>query len=390
MGGFGSNSGSSPHGPRKIDNTKLYELLEIAKDADAKVIKKAYRKKALKYHPDKGGDEKKFQEISKAYEILSDPAQRQIYDKCGMEGLDQGAGQGDPDDIFNMFFGGRGSQSGGARHRQVAKVKAIILPIEATLVELYQGVTKKLKVPRRRIRLAAGVTKNDLVKTCAKCKGSGQVAYVRQFGGGLVHQQGRCDACQGLGKIAQKDSFTTEAETKEFEVVIPPGAADGVQITFPGEGNEHPGLDAGAVVFVVQMIPHNEYHRDGDDLVVERSLSVGQALLGFRMLVEHLDGEKLIMESVEVTAPDTARRVMGKGMPKTKGGYGRGDLVVIFRVEFPKEISFEDKEALENIYKIPRYEGEGEEVYLHPLRERSNDVKEGPGMPPQGVQCAQQ
>ena len=104
MAGFGSNSGSSPHGPRKIDNTKLYELLEIAKDADAKVIKKAYRKKALKHHPDKGGDEKKFQEISKAYEILSDPAQRQIYDKCGMEGLDQGAGQGDPDDIFNMFF----------------------------------------------------------------------------------------------------------------------------------------------------------------------------------------------------------------------------------------------------------------------------------------------
>lgn len=199
-------------GPKKeVDNKKFYELLGVQKNATTDEIKKAFRKLALKMHPDRGGDTEKFQELNRAYEVLSDPEKRELYDNYGEEGLKEGGGGGpDLSDLLGGMFGmggGRGKQSG------PKKGKSVLHPVKATLADLYNGKTSKVVVNRDRIcSKCNGVGgKAGSVQTCSGCKGRGMRTYMQQLGPGMYSQSTRpCDDCQGQGEtVSEKDKCKT-------------------------------------------------------------------------------------------------------------------------------------------------------------------------------------
>ena len=261
-GGMGGRGGGAPP-----DTEKLYEVLGVDKDADEKQIKKAYRKLAVKHHPDKGGDEQLFKEISAAYEVLSDPEKRQLYDKYGLEGVDNEGGPGGPggDDLFSMFFGGQG----GRRSAGPRKGPSIQHPLKVSLEDLYNGKTVKLAINRK-------VIVGDS-KVCDRCKGQGVVMEVRQLGPGMITQMQRtCSQCNGQGTMAK-----TKNERKVVEVHIEKGATHNQKITFRGMADEMPGRETGDVHFIVQEKDHDLFKRKGADLLLQKDISLNQALTGY-------------------------------------------------------------------------------------------------------------
>lgn len=269
-GGFDGGRGASS-GP--VDTTKLYETLEVEKSATQKEIKKAYFKLSKLHHPDKGGDEHKFKEISAAYEILSDPEKREKYDKYGLEGVvEDGEGPAGAEDLFSMFFGGggRGRRSAGPR-----KGASLNHPLKCTLEDLYNGKTVKLAV-RRKVIVGES-------STCTKCRGQGVVMEVRQIGPGMITQMQRaCPECGGQGHTAK-----TKDERNVLEVHVEKGMKHNSKITFRGMADEIPGQEAGDVNFVVQEQDHDLFKRKGADLLLEKTISLNQSLTGFSVRVVH-------------------------------------------------------------------------------------------------------
>mmetsp|Transcript_51429 Transcript_51429/g.95145 ORF Transcript_51429/g.95145 Transcript_51429/m.95145 type:complete len:512 (-) Transcript_51429:151-1686(-) len=289
FGGFPGFPGG-PDGPpgrrsnRDVDTTKFYKLLEVEKSASDADIKKAYRKLAVKHHPDKGGDPEKFKEITRAYEVLSDSDKRAKYDRFGEEGLD-GDGGGDPSDIFESFFGGGGRRGGGGGRRR-NKTKDVVQPLKVTLEQMYNGVTKKMAITRQVIDKKKGV------QTCTECDGRGVKIEVVRMGPMIQQMQSACSTCGGQGK-----SFKTKQEREVLEVHVQKGAPDGHKIKFGEMADEHPDADTGDVLFVLKEEEHKEFKRKGADLFLERDISLQEALCGFEMEVTQLDGRKLIVKS---------------------------------------------------------------------------------------------
>lgn len=248
-----------------VDTEKLYAVLEVSKDADEKEIKKAYRRLSRVHHPDKGGDEHKFKEIAAAYEILSDPEKRKMYDKYGLEGVENGAPSADGEDLFSMFFGGgRGRKPSGPK-----KGPSINHPLKVSLDDVYNGKTVKLAVNRKVIV--------GEVKSCPACNGQGVKMEIRQIGPGMIQQMQRtCPTCQGQGNTAE-----TKSERKVLEVHIERGAMDKQKISFKGMGDEIPGMEPGDINFIVTIKDHDVFKRQGADLLVQKELSLNQALCGF-------------------------------------------------------------------------------------------------------------
>jgi len=261
-GGFGGRGGG---GGEPVDTTKLYETLEVEKTATAAQIKKAYRKLAVKHHPDKGGDEHKFKEISAAYEILSDEEKRKNYDKHGLEGVDDDGAAARGEDLFSMFFGG-----GGRRGRSgPRKGPSVNHPIKVSLEDLYNGKTVKLAVNRKVIVGEANV--------CSRCDGRGAVMEVRQIGPGMITQMQRaCPDCNGQGNTAK-----TKTERKVLEVHIEKGMKHNEKVSFSGMADETPGVETGDVNFIIQEKEHSLFKRKGADLLVTKDISLNQALTGF-------------------------------------------------------------------------------------------------------------
>jgi DnaJ family protein A protein 2 len=269
----GGGGGAAP------DTTKLYEVMGIAKDADAKEIKKAYRKLAVKHHPDKGGDEHVFKEVNAAYEILSDKKKRELYDKYGLEGVESGegggGGGGGSDDLFNMFFKGQGG-GGGRGGGGPRKSPAIQHPLKVSLEDLYNGKTVKLAINRKVIVGEA--------KECDTCGGQGAVMEVRQIGPGMLTQMQRvCSVCEGQGNTAK-----TKSERKVVEVHIEKGAHHNSKVTFRGMADEIPGREPGDVHFIVQEKEHEVFKRKGADLLLMKDISLNQALTGFSVSYDRL------------------------------------------------------------------------------------------------------
>merc|ERR1719463_529505 len=179
--------GGGRGGGKPADTTKFYKLLEGEKNASESEIKKAYRKLAVKHHPDKGGDPEKFKEITRAYEVLSDSDKRSKYDRFGEEGLEDGGGGGDPTDIFDAFFGGGGRRGGGKKQRQ--KTKDVVQPLKVTLEQLYGGATKKMAITRQVIDKAKGV------QNCSECDGRGVKVQVVRMGPMIQQMQSTCSDC---------------------------------------------------------------------------------------------------------------------------------------------------------------------------------------------------
>lgn len=292
-GGMGGPPGRS----KNADTTKFYKLLEVDKSSSDKEIKTAYRKLAVKHHPDKGGDPEKFKEITRAYEVLSDAEKRSKYDKYGEDGLDSDGPGGDPSDIFEAFFGGGRRGGGGGRSRR-SKTKDVVQPIKATLEQIYNGQTKKMAITRQVIDKKKGV------QECSECGGRGVKVEVIRMGPMIQQMQSACHSCGGQGK-----SFKTKQDREVLEVHIQKGSPDNHKITFREMADEHPDADTGDVVFVVKQQEHADFKRKGADLFIERKISLVEALCGFEMELTHLDGRKLLIKS----APGDIIKPMAQG-----------------------------------------------------------------------------
>ena len=267
-GGFpGGMGGMGRGGGEPVDNETLYKTLGLSKDCTSADVKKAYKKMAIKHHPDKGGDEATFKEITKAYEILSDDQKRELYDQGGEEAVEGGGGGGhDAHDIFSAFFGGGGrSRNSGPR-----KGEDIVHPIALTLENLYMGKTVKLALTRNIICpecTGSGSKIPGAKTTCDSCGGNGVKLVTRQIAPGMVQQmQARCPQCEGTGNsIKPKDRCTkctgkkVTQDKKVLEVQFDKGMKHNQKVTFQGEADEAPGIVPGDVVFVVQEKEHARF-----------------------------------------------------------------------------------------------------------------------------------
>jgi len=408
------------------DNTKYYTLLGVERSANADELKKAYRKAAIKNHPDKGGDPEKFKEISAAYEVLSDPEKRQIYDEYGEDALKEGmggggGGGGNPFDIFEGLFGGMGGGGpfGGGR-RGPRKGEDVVHPIKVGLADLYNGITKKLTLTKNVLcsKCDGKGSKSGASGRCAGCQGSGVKVQLRQIGPGMVQQmQSVCPECRGAGQtISERDKCPqcrgnkVVEEKKVLEVHIEKGMTHNQKIVFEGEADEAPDTVPGDIVFVIQQKEHDTFKRKGADLYYEKELTLTEALCGFKFSIKHLDGRELLVQSTEgeIITPGMFKVIYDEGMPQHGRPFDKGRLFVHFSVKFPQpgDLGDDDIVALEKVLP-PRPQVEIDMEAAEPCtlsevdmeqearRQQSerrqaqmDDDDDGPGG--QRVQCAQQ
>lgn len=328
-----------------INNRKYYELLGVSPVVDEQGLKKAYRKIALKEHPDKGGDPEKFKDISKAYEVLSDPDKRAVYDKYGEEGLKPGMGPM-PEDMFDMFS---------KKNKGPKKTKSVMHPVGCTLEELYNGKTTRIKITRDRFCEKCQGKGGDGGEStqCGVCLGSGMILKQEMMGfGNFVEKKSMCDVCDGLGEVSSKITRCKDCggkcvkqKPKVIEVVIDKGSYDGTKYIFHGESDEAPKKEAGDIVFVVAEKKHQVFKRKGADLLMNKEISLLEAMCGVDFMVEHLNGEKFRVKTEEgmVIKPDQIMTVPEKGMPFYKNAYKFGNLFIMFKVKFPERINEDQK-----------------------------------------------
>lgn len=348
----------------------FYEVLGVSKSASEAEIKKAYRKMALKYHPDKNPDdneaEEKFKEAAAAYEVLSDPEKRGRYDRFGHAGMGGAGGFGggggmNMDDIFSNFgdifggaFGGGGS-FGGSRGggSQRARGTNLRVKMKMTLEEIAEGVTKKIKV--NKLVNADGVT----YKTCSTCNGSGRIMRVTQTFLGAMQTQSTCHTCQGVGKMIDKrpsdaDAQGLKRQEEVIEVKIPAGVEEGMQLSVSGKGNAGPfnGIP-GDLIVVIEEVAHDELRREGENLHYEAFINFVDAVLGETIEVPTVNGKAKI--KVEPgTQSGKMLRLRGKGLPVLQR-HGQGDLFIHINVWTPQKVSKEEKEMLEKLKKSENF-----------------------------------
>ncbi len=371
-----------------------YDVLGVSKSASAEEIKKAYRKLAIKYHPDKNPDDKeaeaKFKEAAEAYEVLSTPEKKQRYDQFGHAGMGGGAGQGgfgggmNMEDIFSQFgdifggafgggggFGGFGGQGRGGQ--RVFKGSNLRVRVKLSLEEIAKGVEKKIKIKRQ--VPADGVT----FKTCNTCGGSGQVSRVTNTILGQMRSSSACPTCNGLGKtIDKKPSGTDEmGMTRKEETVsikIPAGVVEGMQLKVSGKGNAGP-MDGvnGDLIVVIEEQEHAELKRDGNNLHYDLYISVPDAVLGTKIEVPTVSGKARISLDPGVQSGKILR-LRNKGIPSVEG-YGTGDLLVHINVWTPQSINAEQKALFEKLREDPAFSpkpGRGEKSFFDRVKEMFN------------------
>ncbi|KAF7663226.1 hypothetical protein LDENG_00216150 [Lucifuga dentata] len=329
-----------------VHETGFYDLLGVSPKASADEIKKAYRKLALKYHPDKNPSEgERFKLISQAYEVLSDPKKRDLYDQGGEQAIKEGGmgGGSSPMDIFNMFFGG------GGRMQRERRGKNIVHQLSVTMEEMYNGATRKLGLQKNVIceKCDGYGGKKGALEKCSNCKGRGVQVKVQQFGPGMIQQiQTMCSDCQGHGeRFNSKDrckncnGHKVERKKKILEVHIDKGMQDGQKITFHGEGDQEPGLEPGDVIIVLDQKEHSVFQRKDDDLKMKMEIKLADALCGFKKTIQTLDNRTLIISSQpgEVIKPSDIKCVQNEGMPIYRDPYEKGQLIIKFQVEFPEK-----------------------------------------------------
>ncbi len=358
-----------------------YEVLGVAKSANADEIKKAYRKAAIKFHPDKNPDDKgaeeKFKEAAEAYDVLSDEQKRARYDQFGHAGMNGAAGGGggsyggfsggfSMDDIFSQFgdifgghFGGGGSSRGGARASRGSDIR---VRVKLTLEEISTGVTKKLKVSKMvgcDACNGTGAKDGSAFTVCHTCHGSGVVSRIENSFFGRIQTQGVCPTCNGTGKeITQKcpkcGGVGTLKGEEVIEVRIPAGVAEGMALNVSGKGNAAPnGGTPGDLQVIIIEESHPELVRDGNDLIHNLNITVTTALLGGTVEVPTIDGRAKI-KIAPGTHAGKVLRLGGKGVPDVNGR-GRGDLLVVVDITIPDALSKEERKTVEKLATMPSF-----------------------------------
>jgi len=369
-----------------------YEILEVSKNASAEELKKAYRQKAIQYHPDKNpgdkGAEEKFKEAAEAYEILSNPEKRQRYDRFGHAGAGGFSGGGmSMDDIFSHFgdifgnlgnfgrFGGFGSSS---QRQRVARGSNLRVKVKLNLQEISTGVEKKLKVKKyvscHHCR-GTGAANGNAYSVCPTCKGSGHVTRIANTILGQMQTSTPCPTCEGEGKtITQKCSHCTgEGVLRTEEVIsvkIPAGVEEGMQLSVSGKGNaaRRGGIN-GDLFIAIEEEKHPELIRDSIDLIYLLTLSVPDAILGSPVEIPTVEG-KVKVKIEPGTQPGKILRLKGKGLPEVNG-YNRGDLLVRINIYIPKDISKEEVKTIEKLRESEAFKAKeisGEQSFFSRMR----------------------
>jgi len=352
-----------------------YEILEVPKSANKEELKKAYRKKAIQFHPDKNpGDkeaEEKFKEAAEAYEVLSDDNKRARYDQFGHAGVGGASGFSgggmSMDDIFSHFgdifsdlgMGGFGFSSFGGRQQQsqrLSKGSNLRIKVRLDLQEIALGTEKKLKLKKYVSCKSCGGTGaegNQGYSTCSACNGSGQITRITNTILGRMQTSSMCSSCGGVGKVITRKCTACYGEgvVQDEELVtvkIPAGVAEGMQLTVSGRGNaaRRGGIN-GDLIVLIEEEPHAELVRDGNDLIYPLFVSIPDATLGTTAEIPTVDG-KVKIKVEPGTQPGKILRLRGKGIPEVNG-YGRGDLLVTVNVWIPRNISKEERVILERL-----------------------------------------
>ena len=348
-----------------------YEVLGVSKGATKDEIKKAYRKQALKFHPDKNPGnkdaEEKFKEAAEAYEVLSNDEKKARYDQFGHAGMGNNMGGGfgggmTMEDIFSSFgdifgdaFGGAfGGRSRGGRSRNVNKGTNLRLKVKLTLEEFARGAEKKVRVTKYvtcNVCHGSGAASDSDVTTCSTCKGTGHTTRVMNTILGQMQTTAPCNVCGGEGKVITKKCHKCYGEgiTQAEEVIpisIPAGLAPGMQLSMTGKGNaaRRGGIN-GDLIVVIDEEPHDELIREGNDLIYNLFISIPDAILGVNVEVPTLEG-KVRIKIDPGTQGGKILRLRGKGLPDVNG-YGKGDLLVNVNVWVPKNLSKEEQKMME-------------------------------------------
>ena len=363
-----------------------YEVLGVDKKASEDEIKKAYRKIAIKYHPDRNpGDktaEEKFKEAAEAYSVLSDKQKRQQYDQFGFDGPNMGGGFGgfgaggfSMDDIVSMVgdvFGGRGGFGGfsgfGGGQRAQYHGTDLRLKVRLTLQEISTGVTKKFKV-RKDIVCSecngSGAQKGSGSETCPTCHGQGYTVRTVRSILGMMQTQSECPTCHGEGTVIKNKCphCSGQGIVKGEEVVeinIPAGVAEGMVVNVPGKGNAapHNGVPGNIQVYVEEE-PNDTFVRDGQDIIYNLLLDFPTAALGGEVDIPTIEGTKVKIKIEPGTQPGKTLRLRGKGLPAVQGyGSGRGDLVVQVSVYVPKTLDRHERQVLEELRNSDNFKGD--------------------------------
>ncbi len=435
----GSNSyqpGQGQPPQNKPEEKSFYEILNVDKNASTKQIKDSWRKLVLVHHPDKLPEDKKawgeemIKEINEAYEVLSDPEKKKIYDQFGKEGLNNKGGMPGGMDINDLFPGMFGMGPGMGRQQQKVKVPPVQVFEDCTLEELYKGKHVTTEVERYTSCVSCDNTgfSDKQPHTCTTCKGRGSVVQVIQIGPGMIQQAQRpCNSCHGSGndgtgkhKKCDKcngNKMCTEKHTVSFD--IPPGLSDKDVIVIENEGNDFPaehktkGRERGKIHVIINEKEHELFkhgfvmrnQRNPANLAIFMKLTLAEALCGFKKEFQFLDGRMMYLEENDVIKDGEIRIVVGEGMPHKNSSYKKGNLVIKYEVEFPSNLTYETKEQLHQLLTgtaLIEKQMPEEYISLHAQKEefvnsqdQSDDEDDGPGSRHghgggHPAQCAQQ
>jgi molecular chaperone DnaJ len=344
-----------------------YEVLGVERTADDAEIKRAFRKLAQQWHPDVNNDTEavdRFKEINEAYQVLSDPKRRQVYDMVGRAGLgDMGGGSpfgegfGGFGDLFDAFFAGMGGQQAGARRNRRQSGSDLRYDLRITFDEAVRGMDKEIEfdlLDRCATCTGTGATPGSTPSTCAACDGRGEVRSVRQTILGQMVNVTACTRCNGEGRVIDSPCKDCKGEGrrqqhKKLRVTVPAGIDEGHQIRLSGEGEVGPhGGPAGSLYVAVHVTPHLKLRRDGTEIFYDLQLSIAQASLGTRVRIPTIEGE----EDLEIrpgVQPATEIRLRGRGVPHLRRAGARGDLHVIVHVAVPTKLSKKQRQLLEEL-----------------------------------------
>jgi len=350
-----------------VKETEFYDRLNVSPSATPEEIKKAYRKLAMKLHPDRNPDdptaEEKFKALGEAYDVLSDPEKKRIYDKYGKEGLSEGGGRS-AEDIFSQFFGG-GFFGGGRHERGPRKSEDSVAAFSISLEDLYKGVHHKLSISHDIICKkcnGTGAKEGKQPEKCSACGGRGVRVITQQMG--MFIQQSRvvCQDCHGSGEVTSSrdkcpacDGRKTVKEKKEIEIIVEPGSRENQKIVFPGEADAAPGMEPGDLIFVIKTEPHKVFQRDGNNLIMKRTILLSEALLGCMFVFEHLDKRQIVVRSApqQIIKPGDILCLPEMGMPILHKPFQFGQMLIQFDVTYPLYSEIKDTEALRKILPAP-------------------------------------
>ncbi|MHA7110505.1 molecular chaperone DnaJ [Sunxiuqinia elliptica] len=378
----------------------FYEVLGVSKSASPEEIKKAYRKKAIQYHPDKNPDnkeaEEKFKEAAEAYEVLSNPQKKQRYDQFGHAGVGGAGGGGgfsqhdmSMDDIFSMFgdifggsgfgggFGGFGGSSRGGG-RRVHRGSDLRVKVTLSLKDIANGVEKKIKLKKYKACdtcNGTGAQGGNDYTTCSTCRGSGHVTRVTNTLLGQMQTTATCPSCNGEGQIIKNKCTACHGEgvVRDEEVVtikIPAGVAEGMQLNVSGKGNagRRGGMNGDLLVIIAEE-NHPDLIRDGNNLIYNLFLSLPDFALGTTAEIPTVES-KVKVKIEAGTQPEKILRLRGKGLPDVNG-YGKGDLLVRIHAWAPKKISAEERKLLEKLQESPNFKhtpGSGDKNFFEKMK----------------------